>query len=70
MFFFLVFYPTMLSQGDYNKSMEVARKQVEDGAMVIDLNVDDGLVDGVAAMQKFLKIAMTEPDVSKVHAKS
>ena len=46
--------------------MEVARKQVEDGAMVIDLNVDDGLVDGVAAMEKFLKIAMTEPDIAKV----
>ena len=46
--------------------MAVARKQVEDGAMVLDLNVDDGMVDGVAAMQRFLKIAMTEPDISKV----
>merc|ERR1711871_151823 len=46
--------------------MDVARKQVEDGAMVIDLNVDDGMIDGKAAMGKFLRIAMTEPDVSKV----
>merc|ERR1711871_6130 len=46
--------------------MGVARKQVENGAMVIDLNVDDGMIDGKAAMGKFLRIAMTEPDVSKV----
>lgn len=41
-------------------------QQVEDGAMVIDINLDDGLLDGMAAMQKFCKIAVTEPDVSKV----
>ena len=46
--------------------MEVARKQVEDGAMVVDVNVDDGMIDGVAAMEKFLKRAVTEPDISKV----
>jgi 5-methyltetrahydrofolate--homocysteine methyltransferase len=40
--------------------------QVEDGAMVIDVNVDDGMLDGVAAMAKFLKIAVTEPDISRV----
>lgn len=34
--------------------------------MVIDINLDDGLLDGMAAMQKFCKIAVTEPDVSKV----
>lgn len=34
--------------------------------MVIDINLDDGLLDGLAAMQKFCKIAVTEPDVSKV----
>lgn len=40
--------------------------KVEDGAMVIDINLDDGLLDGMAAMQKFCKIAVTEPEVSKV----
>jgi len=39
---------------------------VEDGAMVIDVNVDDGMLDGLNAMQKFLKIAVTEPEVTKV----
>ena len=56
----------LIKNGKYNIAMDVARKQVEDGAMVIDLNVDDGMIDGKAAMGKFLRIAMTEPDVSKV----
>ena len=55
----------LIKNGKYNVAMDVARKQVEDGAMVIDLNVDDGMIDGKAAMGKFLRIAMTEPDVSK-----
>merc|ERR1711871_267814 len=58
-------FKNLIKKGKYADAMEVARKQVEDGAMVIDLNVDDGMVDGVRAMGKFLKIAMTEPDVSK-----
>ena len=52
--------------GDYQKCMEVAAKQVAGGAHVVDINLDDGLLDGVSAMQKFCKIAVTEPDVSKV----
>ena len=55
----------LIKKGQYGEAMDVARKQVEDGAMVIDLNVDDGMIDGKAAMARFLKIAMTEPDVSK-----
>jgi len=56
----------LILNGDYQKAMDVAKKQVEDGAHVIDINVDDGLLDGVNAMRKFCKIAVTEPDVSKV----
>lgn len=56
----------LIVKGDYPSAMEVARKQVEDGAMVIDVNVDDGMLDGVATMERFLKIAVTEPDISKV----
>jgi len=52
--------------GDYGTAMDIAKQQVEDGAMVLDINVDDGMLDGVAAMQKFLKIAVTEPEISKV----
>lgn len=56
----------LIKAGDYAQCMEIARKQVEDGAMVIDINVDDGLVDGVKAMRKFCTIAATEPDIAKV----
>ena len=56
----------LMMAGDYGAAMDVAKKQVEDGAHVIDINVDDGMLDGVAAMQKFVKIAITEPEVSKV----
>jgi 5-methyltetrahydrofolate--homocysteine methyltransferase len=55
----------LIMNGEYGKAMAVARKQIEDGAMIIDLNVDDGMLDGHSAMQKFLKIAMTEPEVAK-----
>ena len=56
----------LMMKGDYGAAMDIAKKQVEDGAHVIDINVDDGLLDGLAAMQKFVKIAVTEPDVAKV----
>ena len=56
----------LMMSGDYATAMDIAKKQVEDGAHVLDINVDDGMLDGVAAMQKFVKIAVTEPDVSKV----
>jgi 5-methyltetrahydrofolate--homocysteine methyltransferase len=56
----------LMMAGDYSTAMDIAKKQVEDGAHVIDINVDDGMLDGLAAMQKFVKIAVTEPDISKV----
>ena len=55
----------LMMAGDYASAMDIAKKQVEDGAHVIDINVDDGMLDGIAAMQKFVKIAVTEPEVSK-----
>jgi Pterin binding enzyme/Homocysteine S-methyltransferase len=56
----------LMMAGDYGTAMDIAKKQVEDGAHVIDINVDDGMLDGLAAMQKFVKIAVTEPDIAKV----
>ena len=44
--------------------MDIAKKQVEDGAYLIDIKVD-GMLDGILAMQKFVKIVITEPEVSK-----
>ena len=56
----------LMMAGDYGAAMDIAKKQVEDGAHVIDINVDDGMLDGLAAMQKFVKIAVTEPEIAKV----
>uniref|UniRef100_A0A7S1UDH7 Methionine synthase n=1 Tax=Phaeomonas parva TaxID=124430 RepID=A0A7S1UDH7_9STRA len=56
----------LIMGGDYGSAMDVAKAQVEDGAMTIDINVDDGMLDGLAAMQKFCKIAVTEPEIAKV----
>ena len=56
----------LMMAGDYGKAMDIAKAQVEDGAHVIDINVDDGMLDGLAAMQKFVKIAVTEPEIAKV----
>jgi len=55
----------LMMAGDYGQAMDIAKKQVEHGAHVIDINVDDGMLDGLEAMQKFIKIAVTEPEVSK-----
>jgi len=56
----------LMMAGDYSSAMDIAKQQVEDGAHVIDINVDDGMLDGLAAMQKFVKIAITEPEIAKV----
>jgi len=56
----------LIIENKYSEMMDIASQQVEDGAHVIDVNVDDGMIDGVAAMEKFIKTAVTEPDVSKV----
>ena len=50
----------------YDEALEVARQQVENGAQVIDVNMDEGMLDGVAAMTKFLNLIGAEPDICKV----
>lgn len=56
----------LIKNGEWQEALDVAKQQVEDGAQVIDVNVDDGMIDGVAAMGKFLRILATEPDAAKV----
>jgi 5-methyltetrahydrofolate--homocysteine methyltransferase len=56
----------LMMAGNYAEAMDIAKAQVVDGAHVIDINVDDGMLDGLAAMQKFVKIAVTEPEIAKV----
>ncbi|MBL8224752.1 MAG: methionine synthase [Chromatiales bacterium] len=52
--------------GDYGAALAVARQQVENGAQVIDVNMDEGMLDAVAAMDRFLKLVATEPDIARV----
>ncbi|MDH4744760.1 methionine synthase [Sphingomonas sp. CBMAI 2297] len=56
----------LIMAGDYTKAVEVARQQVENGAQVIDVNMDEGLLDAHAAMTTFLKLIAAEPDIARV----
>jgi 5-methyltetrahydrofolate--homocysteine methyltransferase len=60
-----IFKKLILSE-DYTGALAVARQQVEAGAQIIDVNMDDGMLDGAAAMTKFLNLVAAEPDISKV----
>ncbi|UIJ46574.1 methionine synthase [Sphingomonas cannabina] len=56
----------LIMAGDYAKAVDVARQQVENGAQVIDVNMDEGLLDAVEAMTTFLKLIAAEPDIARV----
>ena len=56
----------LIKDGDYDAALSVAAQQVEAGAQVIDVNMDEGMIDGVAAMDRFLKLIASEPDISRV----
>ncbi|WP_448578156.1 methionine synthase [Thermaurantiacus sp.] len=56
----------LILAGDYATALEVAREQVENGAQVIDVNMDEGLLDSEAAMVTFLKLLAAEPDIARV----
>ena len=56
----------LIKEGDYDTALSVAAQQVENGAQVIDVNMDEGMIDGVAAMDRFLKLVAGEPDISRV----
>ena len=56
----------LIKEGDFEEALSVAREQVENGAQIIDVNMDDGLIDGKEAMVKFLNLVVAEPDISRV----
>jgi 5-methyltetrahydrofolate--homocysteine methyltransferase len=56
----------LIRDGDYPAALSVARQQVENGAQVIDINMDEGMIDGLAAMDRFVKLIASEPDISRV----
>ena len=56
----------LISQKCYEEALDIARRQVKDGAMVIDINMDDGLLDAKAEMVTFLNMVASEPEIAKV----
>jgi 5-methyltetrahydrofolate--homocysteine methyltransferase len=56
----------MITEGRYADAVEVARQQVENGAQVIDVNMDEGMLDGAEAMRTFLNLIAAEPDIARV----
>ncbi|MBT0606666.1 vitamin B12 dependent-methionine synthase activation domain-containing protein [Aequorivita echinoideorum] len=56
----------LIKEGNFEEALSVAREQVENGAQIIDVNMDDGLIDGKEAMVKFLNLVVAEPDISRV----
>ena len=56
----------LIKEGDYDTALSVARQQVNNGAQLIDINMDEGMLDGVEAMTTFLNLIAAEPDISRV----
>lgn len=56
----------LITEGDYASAVEVARQQVENGAQIIDVNMDEGMLDGAGAMTTFLNLIAAEPDIARV----
>ncbi|MGD1089051.1 MAG: methionine synthase [Verrucomicrobiota bacterium] len=56
----------LIKTGEYEAALAIARQQVENGAQVIDVCMDEGMIDGVAAMHRFLNLIASEPDICKV----
>ncbi len=56
----------LIKEGDYATAVEVALQQVESGAQVLDVNMDEGMLDGVEAMTTFLRLIASEPDIARV----
>ena len=56
----------LINEKKYEEALSIARKQVEDGAQVIDINMDDGLLDAKKEMVTFLNLLMSDPDIAKV----
>jgi 5-methyltetrahydrofolate--homocysteine methyltransferase len=56
----------LILNNQYEEALSIARQQVENGAQIIDINMDDALLDGVAAMRTFLNLVQSEPDIARI----
>lgn len=56
----------LINEGNFEEALTVARHQVEGGAQILDVNMDDGMIDGKTAMVSFLNLLLAEPDISRI----
>ena len=56
----------LINEGNYDMALEIARDQVENGAQILDVNMDEGMIDGVESMKTFLNLIMSEPDIARI----
>jgi 5-methyltetrahydrofolate--homocysteine methyltransferase len=56
----------LIKEGNYDEALSIARKQVDDGAQMLDINMDDGMLDAASEMSKFLNLLSSDPDIAKV----
>ena len=56
----------LIEQDDFETAVEIAREQVDGGAQILDVNMDEGMIDGVATMQRFLNLIQAEPDIARI----
>lgn len=56
----------LIENNEYDQALEIAREQVEGGAQIIDINMDEGMIDGVESMTTFLNLIAAEPDIARV----
>src|SRR4249920_3947788 len=56
----------LIKENKYEEALSVARQQVENGAQILDVNMDDALLDGIQAMTTFLNLVQAEPDIAKI----
>ena len=56
----------LILNNDYEEALNIARSQVENGAQIIDVNMDEGMLNSEKAMDRFLKLIVSEPDISRV----
>lgn len=56
----------LIREGNYDEAISIARQQIENGAQIIDINMDDALLDGVAAMHTYVNLIQSEPDIARV----